>query len=136
MIWSPIVRTGFRLVIGSWKIIAISPPRIFRSLLDRQREQVAAFEPDLPAGDLARRFVDEPHDGERGHALARAGLADDREAAAALDGEVDAVDGLDDPVEDLEVGLEVANLEQVVPVRRAVSARSSRAPSIRRSSHA
>ncbi len=78
MIWSPIVRTGFRLVIGSWKIIAISSPRIFAELLVRQREQVTAVEPDLPAGDLAGRFVDEPHDRERGHALARAGLADDR----------------------------------------------------------
>ena len=27
----PIVRTGFRLVIGSWKIIAISLPRTLRS---------------------------------------------------------------------------------------------------------
>ena len=31
MIWRPIVSTGFRLVIGSWKIIAISRPRIRRS---------------------------------------------------------------------------------------------------------
>ena len=30
-IWSPIVSTGFSEVIGSWKIIAISPPRILRS---------------------------------------------------------------------------------------------------------
>src|SRR5436190_8957126 len=30
-IWRPIVSTGFRLVIGSWKIIAISLPRIWRS---------------------------------------------------------------------------------------------------------
>ena len=27
--WSPQVKTGFSDVIGSWKIIAISPPRIF-----------------------------------------------------------------------------------------------------------
>jgi hypothetical protein len=30
-IWKPIVNTGFRLVIGSWKIIAISRPRTPRS---------------------------------------------------------------------------------------------------------
>ena len=30
-IWSPIVKTGFSDVIGSWKIIAISPPRRSRS---------------------------------------------------------------------------------------------------------
>ncbi len=29
-IWSPIVNTGFRLVIGSWKIIAMSLPRTWR----------------------------------------------------------------------------------------------------------
>ena len=31
LIWRPIVSTGFRLVIGSWKIIAMSRPRILRS---------------------------------------------------------------------------------------------------------
>jgi hypothetical protein len=31
LICRPIVRTGFRLVIGSWKIIAMSRPRIRRS---------------------------------------------------------------------------------------------------------
>jgi hypothetical protein len=30
MIWSPIVKSGLRLVIGSWKIIAISRPRMAR----------------------------------------------------------------------------------------------------------
>ena len=30
MIWSPTVKSGFRLVIGSWKIIAISRPRMAR----------------------------------------------------------------------------------------------------------
>jgi hypothetical protein len=30
-IWRPIVKTGFRLVIGSWKIIATSLPRTPRS---------------------------------------------------------------------------------------------------------
>ena len=32
-IWWPIVKTGFSDVIGSWKIIAISPPRISRRSL-------------------------------------------------------------------------------------------------------
>ncbi len=30
MIWSPTVKSGLRLVIGSWKIIAISLPRMAR----------------------------------------------------------------------------------------------------------
>ena len=29
-IWSPMVKTGLRLVMGSWKIMAISPPRTLR----------------------------------------------------------------------------------------------------------
>ena len=41
------------------------------------------------------------------------------ERLAALDGEADAVDGLDDAVHDVEVGPQVANLEQDVRVRRA-----------------
>ena len=40
----PIVSTGFRLVIGSWKIIAISRPRISRSSGRSSCEQVAALE--------------------------------------------------------------------------------------------
>jgi hypothetical protein len=35
LIWNPTVKQGFRLVIGSWKIIAMSLPRIERrSFLD------------------------------------------------------------------------------------------------------
>ena len=30
MIWKPTVNTGFSAVIGSWKIIAISAPRMAR----------------------------------------------------------------------------------------------------------
>ena len=39
-IWTPTVSTGFSDVIGSWKIIAMSPPRISRSWRLRQLEQV------------------------------------------------------------------------------------------------
>ena len=42
MSWSPMLCTGFRDVIGSWKIIAISPPRISRS---REPETVRRFSP-------------------------------------------------------------------------------------------
>ena len=40
-IWSPIVNTGFSDVIGSWKIIAISPPRISRSSFFGSLQEIA-----------------------------------------------------------------------------------------------
>ena len=52
------------------------------------------------------------HDRQAGHALARAGLADDAERLALLDREADAVDGLDDAVVGAEVRPQVLDLEQ------------------------
>ena len=70
------VSTGFSEVIGSWKIMPISRPRTLPHLVLGEREEVAALEEDLPADDAPGRRGDEPHDGERAHALAAAGLAD------------------------------------------------------------
>ena len=62
MIWSPIVRTGFRLVIGSWKIIAISPPRMSRSSslgsVSRSRPSNQTSPPAIsPGGSSIRRMI-------------------------------------------------------------------------------
>jgi hypothetical protein len=57
-----------------------------------QAGEVAAAEQDVPAGDLARRRRQEPHDGERGHRLARSALAHDGERLAGKDVEAHAVD--------------------------------------------
>ena len=54
MIWRPIVSTGFSEVIGSWKIIAMSLPRILPHLVVVELEQVAPVEDDLALDDLAR----------------------------------------------------------------------------------
>ena len=51
----PIVSTGFRLVIGSWKIIAMSLPRMSRSSLSVSCEQVAALEERGAGRPRARR---------------------------------------------------------------------------------
>src|SRR5262249_44658204 len=61
-------------------------------LARRDLEQVAAFEMNLAAhfGILRRQ---QAHDGERRHALAAARLAYQSQGAAALEREVDAVDG-------------------------------------------
>ena len=60
---------------------------------------------------LARLAVVQAHDRLRRDALAGAGLADDAEGLAALDGEGDAVDGADEAVLGGELDLEVADLE-------------------------
>ena len=78
--WSPTVNTGLSDVIGSWKIIAIRLPRIARISSLGEREQVlAARSVIVPAGDAPGRRRDQPHDRQRGHALAAARLADDAE---------------------------------------------------------
>ena len=61
-ICSSIVRTGFRLVIGSWKIIAISLPRISRISLsgsaDRSRPSNRTLPPSIrPAGFGSSRMI-------------------------------------------------------------------------------
>ena len=91
----PIVSTGFRLVIGSWKIIAISWPRTLRSSRVARAQQVAAVEqsPSRATTRPARGRM--PEQRERGHALAAARLADDPERLARRDVERDAVDGVD-----------------------------------------
>ena len=53
--WSPILCTGFRLVIGSWKIIAISLPRISRSRLGLAVRRSSSFQIAVPE-DIAERF--------------------------------------------------------------------------------
>src|SRR6266542_2502704 len=106
MIWSPTVSTGFRLVIGSWKIIAISPPRTLR-VSNTEMRKVRGGEPDLATDDLPGRLVDEAHDRQRGDALAAARFAHQGEPPTALDLEVDPVDRLDRAVHDVEVGTQV-----------------------------
>ena len=78
---SPIVNTGLSEVIGSWKIIAISLPRIAdlasarveTAEVHRPRRPGAAGSP--PVLDASGR-LDQPHDGAGGHRLAAAALAE------------------------------------------------------------
>ena len=107
-IWSPTLKTGFRLVIGSWKIIAMSLPRTLAHLVLGQRAQVAPAQHDVAGDDLARRVGDEPHDRQRRDRLARAGLADDAERLLTVEREAHAVDRLDHADVGEEVGREVA----------------------------
>jgi hypothetical protein len=94
-------------VIGSWKIIEISLPRILRICGVGLGQEVLAHEADLAADDLAGRARDQAQDRERRHALAAARFADDAERLPRPDLERHAVDGLDRAVVGEEVGLEV-----------------------------
>ncbi len=62
-IWSPTVKTGFRLVIGSWKIIAMSLPRTWRisssESASRSRPSKRISPVGISAGGMScRRMID------------------------------------------------------------------------------
>ena len=84
------------------------------ALVGGEAEHVAALEQDRVGRDLAGRARHQAHDGERGHALAAAGFADQADGAAATDGEVDAVDRAEQAAVGVEVGAETADLEELV----------------------
>jgi hypothetical protein len=77
----------------------------------RDLQEVAALELDLAADRRVLRRQ-QPHDGERGHALAASRLADQAERAAALQGKVDAVDGTDGAVVGRETDGQLPELQQ------------------------
>ena len=79
--WSPTRCTGLSAVIGSWNTIARSRPRTSRYCVFGEPDERPAVEPDVAVGDPPGR-VDEPHHRQRGHRLARARLADDRDRLA------------------------------------------------------
>ena len=56
-------------------------------------EQIEAVEADR-AGNLCGTLRQQAHDGERGHALAAAGFADQAQRGAARDREIDLIDGM------------------------------------------
>ena len=89
-----------------------------------QMHEVAALERDRAARD-ARGLREQAHDRERRHRLAAAGLADDAERLALLDGEADAVDGVHVAAARLEVRAEVVDFEDR-HLRSALGARVER----------
>ena len=99
-------------VIGSWKIIEMSRPRISRISLVGELEQVAALEQDAPAGDAAGGFGKQPHDGERGDRFAAAGFADEGDDLTGLDLVGNAVDRTHDTARGVEFHAEALDLEQ------------------------
>src|SRR6266511_1525518 len=120
--WScqPTVYTGFRLVMGSWKIMAICLPLILVCSLSVSLSR-------LRPGKLA-------HDRQGGHALAGARLADDPQHLPRLEGVADAPHGMDDAVVCGEVDSQVLDLEHRHGGHQArtlvwVGSKASRSPS-------
>ena len=108
----PIVNTGFSDVIGSWKTMLMSLPRIARISSHESFSRSRPLKQNLAGDDPARRIGNEAQDAQRGDALARAGLADEAEHFALPDVEIDAVDGLGDAGLGVEVGAQTANRER------------------------
>ena len=85
----PTFKTGFRLLVGCWKIMLIRLPRSLRISRSRSVSRSRPSKRTEPAVDLAGRG-DEAHDRQAGDALPAARLADEAEDLAAVDVEVDA----------------------------------------------
>ena len=111
VICRPILSTGLSEVIGSWKIMAISRPRMRRissSVSPRSWRPPKRIE---PAG--ARRAGGQQlHDGQRRYRLAGARLADDRHHLAGVDGVAQGLDGSHRAVRGVEPHVQVLDLEQ------------------------
>src|SRR6266853_7023181 len=99
-----------RLLENHRDLVAADPPH--RLIIETQ--QVAAAESDRTADDAAGRLGDQAHDGERHHALAAAGFADDGERLAAAQRKGYAVHRLDDALADEEEGPQPFNRENDV----------------------
>ena len=83
-IWSPTVKTGLSEVIGSWKIIEMrAAADVAHLALGQLARRSRPLEQDLARRRCARAGSGtRPHDRQRGHALAAAGLADDAQHLA------------------------------------------------------
>ena len=102
------VQAGHRLLEDDRDLLGADLLHLFGA----QRHQVAAFPQHLAGDDLARRHVDQLQHRLGGDALAAARFADHAHRLAAVDGDVDAVDGMQPAVVGLEVGLQALDLEQ------------------------
>ena len=94
-------------------------------------QQVLTVEADRAALDAPGRLGQQAHEGQAGHALAAAGLADDAQGLALVELEGHAVDGVDGALVRAKADHEVLDAEQRhrVGYRRSRGSRDSRSPS-------
>ena len=108
--WLPMVCTGLSAVIGSCGISASVSPRTLSMALRSAITSTPSI--SARAGEHGEVVGQQPEDAHRRRRLAGAGLADDGDGLAPVDGEADAVDGADDAVVGDQLDLEVADLQQ------------------------
>ena len=131
-IWRPTVCTGLRAVSGSWKIMAISPPRTSRMRWSDAAEQVLPVPQDPGAAHHRRWGGEQAQDAHGRHRLARARLAHHGEHLAPVDVEADPADGLDVAVLGVEVDAEVPDRQEHLSGerhRQSFTSSASRRPS-------
>ena len=87
-----IVCSGLSEVIGSWKMIEMSLPRIARSSRSGSCSRSRPLKRICPDGMMRGRVGQQLHHRQRAHRFAGAGFADQRHALALVDPERDAVD--------------------------------------------
>ena len=133
-IWSPTVNTGFSDVIGSWKIIEISLPRIFasspswsvtRSRPSNRMRESSAIRPGRSTSRITESAVTD---------LPQPDSPTTPERAALRDLEVDAVDCAQEALARVEAGAEVLNREQRRHARATPGAAAGAGTSMWRSS--
>ena len=112
MICSPMVSTGLSEVIGSWKIIEMSRPRMARISSSDRSEEVAAFEQHAPVRDASGGLREQAHDGERGHRFAASRLAHQRHHLARVDAPAHAFHRAHDAARSHEVNVQVLDRKQ------------------------
>ena len=97
-----------RLLEDHRDLLAANLPHLF----GREVQQVDAVIADLARDDAARRLADQPHDAERGDALAAAGFADDTKRFAGVDMKAHAIDGANHTPIGQELRLKVPHVQQ------------------------
>ena len=122
-IWWPTVNTGSSALIGSWKIMAMRRPRMARMVAGAARGEIDAVEQDraVEAGEIVRQ---QPQDRKAGDGLAAAALADDADALARRDVEIDLARRLPDALRGLEADAEAAHRHQRLRAAAASACRS------------
>ena len=108
------VERGHRVLEDHGDLAAAQVPHLIVGQLD----EVDAAEEDLAAGDPAGRLRQETQQGQRGHALAAARLADDTERLVRRHIEAHAVDGMDEAGRGGELDPQVTDGEEGVAGRR------------------
>jgi hypothetical protein len=111
VICNPMVRSGLSEVIGSWKIIDMSRPRISRIASSSRSSSALPSKVTRPAG-AAGQPRQQPHDRERRDRFSRARLADDGDHLAGLDMETQPLDRADGPARGLELDMQILDLKQ------------------------